>query len=136
MGVEFFTILEDFENRFYSVMFQVTFSEQSLSILDELTRAEQLKIIESMSLLGNDLASGKNTNVGKFNRSGKEIYRLRYEELRIYFEKSGSALHCVYILPKHSVQDFLIRCKLPSSDEAVLEKHKSFWEYLDSLTRK
>ena len=40
-------------------MFQVTFSEQSLSILDELTRAEQLKIIESMSLLGNDLASGK-----------------------------------------------------------------------------
>ena len=59
MGVEFFTILEDFENRFYSVMFQVTFSEQSLSILDELTRAEQLKIIESMSLLGNDLASGK-----------------------------------------------------------------------------
>ena len=117
-------------------MFQVTFSEQSLSILDELTRAEQLKIIESMSLLGNDLASGKNTNVGKFNRSGKEIYRLRYEELRIYFENSGSALHCVYILPKHSVQDFLIRCKLPSSDEAVLEKHKSFWEYLDSLTRK
>ena len=29
---------------------------------------------------------------------GKEIYRLRYEDLRFYFEHTGSSIHCVYIL--------------------------------------
>jgi len=117
-------------------MFQVTFSEQSLSILEKLTRSEQLKVIENMSLRGKDIVSGNSANIGKFNRSGKEIYRLRYEDLRFYFEHAGSSIHCIYILPKNSVQDFLVRCKLPSSDGAVLEEHQSFWEYLESLTRK
>ena len=65
-------------------MFQVTFSEQSLSILEKLTRSEQLKVIENMSLHGQDIISGNSANIGKFNRSGKEIYRLRYEDLRFY----------------------------------------------------
>ena len=117
-------------------MFQVTFSEQSLSILEKLTRSEQLKVIENMSLRGQDIISGNSSNIGKFNRSGKEIYRLRYEDLRFYFEHTGSSIHCIYILPKNSVQDFLVRCKLPSSDDAVLEEHQSFWDYLESLTRK
>ena len=66
-------------------MFQVTFSEQSLSILEKLTRSEQLKVIENMSLRGQDIVSGNSSNIGKFSRSGKEIYRLRYADLRFYF---------------------------------------------------
>ena len=68
-------------------MFQVTFSEQSLSILEELSRSEQLEVIERMSSLGNSIVSGEGSNLGKFSRKGKTIYRMRFGDLRIYFEK-------------------------------------------------
>ena len=117
-------------------MFQVTFSEQSLSILEELSRSEQLEVIERMSSLGNSIVSGEGSNLGKFSRKGNTIYRMRFGDLRIYFEKNGPALHCLYMLEKNSVQDFLVRCKIPSSEEAILEKHQSFWDFLEHIAKK
>ncbi len=115
-------------------MFQVTFSEQSLSILNSLTQGEQLVLMEKLSSLSSDILDGNNQEIGKFNRKGKVFYRLRVGSFRIYFEKINIALHCHFILPKNSLNDFLFRCKLPASEEAVLENHQSFWEYLERLT--
>ena len=117
-------------------MFQVTFSEQSLSILGGLSRSEQLGVIEKLSSLGNSIVSGEASNLGKFTRKGKIIYRMRFGDLRIYFEKNGPALHCLYMLEKNSVQDFLVRCKIPSSEETILEKHQSFWDFLEHIAKK
>jgi mRNA-degrading endonuclease RelE of RelBE toxin-antitoxin system len=117
-------------------MFQVTFSDQSLSVLNSLPQAEQLFIMEKLSSMTNDILVGSDSGIGKFQRNGKTFYRLRLEELRVYFEKINIALHCHFILPKNSLNDFLVRCKMPSSDEAVLENHQSFWDYLESLTKK
>ena len=117
-------------------MFQVTFSEQSLSILNDLSQGDQLKLMDTLSSLTNTILSGSDTGIGKFNRDGKVFFRLRVDEFRIYFEKINIALHCHYILPKNSLNDFLFRCKLTASDKAVLEDHQSFWDYLESLTRK
>ena len=74
-------------------MFQVTFSEQSLSILEGLSRSEQLVVIEKMSSLGNSIVSGEASNLGKFTRKGKTIYRMRFGGLRIYFEKNGELIY-------------------------------------------
>jgi mRNA interferase RelE/StbE len=115
-------------------MFQVTFSEQSLSILNSLTQGEQLVLMEKLSSLSSDILDGNNQEIGKFNRKGKIFYRLRVGSFRVYFEKIKIALHCHFILPKNSLNDFLFRCKLPASEEAVLENHQSFWEYLERLT--
>lgn len=117
-------------------MFQVTFSAQSLSILNDLSQGDQLKLMDTLSSLSNDILSGADSGIGKFNRKGKLFYRLRVEEFRIYFEKIDIALHCHYILPKNSLNDFIFRCKLPSSSNAALEDHKTFWEYLESLSKK
>ena len=117
-------------------MFQVTFSEQSLSILNSLTQSEQLVLMKKFSSLSSDILEGNSQEIGKFNRKGKVFFRLRVGSFRIYFEKVNIALHCHFILPKNSLNDFLFRCKLPASEEAVLENHQSFWEYLESLTSK
>ena len=117
-------------------MFQVTFSDQSLSVLNSLPQAEQLFIMEKLSSMTNDILVGSDSGIGKFQRNGKTFYRLRLEALRVYFEKINIALHCHFILPKNSLNDFLVRCKMPSSDEAFLENHQSFWDYLESLTKK
>lgn len=117
-------------------MFQVTFSDQSLSVLNSLAQAEQLNLMEKLSSLTNDILVGTENDIGSFQRNGKVFYRLRLDELRIYFEKVNIALHCHFILPKNSLNDFLFRCKMPASEEAVLENHQSFWDYLESLARK
>ena len=117
-------------------MFQVTFSNQSLSVLNSLSQAEQLSLIDKLSSLTNSILVGSDTGVGRFQRKGKFFYRLRLDELRVYFEKIDIALHCHFILPKNSLNDFLFRCKMPASEEAVLENHQSFWDYLESLAKK
>ena len=96
-------------------MFQVTFSAQSLTILNDLSQGDQLKLMDTLSSLSNDILSGTDSGIGKFNRNGKLFYRLRVEDFRIYFEKIDIALHCHFILPKNSLNDFIFRCKLPSS---------------------
>ncbi|HAE11325.1 MAG TPA: cytotoxic translational repressor of toxin-antitoxin stability system [Opitutae bacterium] len=117
-------------------MFQVTFSDQSLSVLNSLPQAEQLSLMDKLSSLTNSILSGTDNGIGRFQRNGKTFYRLRLDELRIYFEKINIALHCHFILPKNSLNDFLFRCKMPASEEAVLENHQSFWDYLESLAKK
>ena len=117
-------------------MFLVTFSEQSLDELNSLSQANQLYLMEKLSSLTSDILSGENSSIGRFNRNGKLFYRLRIDDFRVYFEKIDISLHCHFILQKNSLNDFLIRCKMPSSEDAVLENLQSFWEYLESLAKK
>lgn len=117
-------------------MFQVTFSEQSLSELNLLSQSDQLNLMEKLSSLTSEILSGENNSVGTFVRNGKTFYRLRIDDLRVYFEKIEISLHCHFILQKNSLNDFLVRCKMPSSSDAVLENHQNFWDYLESLTKK
>ncbi len=117
-------------------MFQVTFSEQSLKELNLLSQTDQLQLMDKLSSLTSEILSGENSSVGTFLRNGKSFYRLRIDDLRVYFEKIDISLHCHFILQKNSLNDFLVRCKMPSSEDAILENHQSFWEYLESLAKK
>ena len=83
-------------------MFQVTFSDQSLSVLNDLSQGDQLKLMDTLSSLPNTILKGKDSGIGKFNRGGKLFYRLRIDDFRVYFEKIDIALHCHFILPKNS----------------------------------
>jgi len=120
----------------YFFVRQVTFSTQSLEAMSELSQTEQLLLVEKLSSLSTDILSNKGNDVGKFSRKGMTYYRLRLDGFRIYFERDGQALHCQFILEKNSFQDFMVRCNLPASDEAVIENHQSFWDYLESLKKK
>lgn len=117
-------------------MLQVTFSDQSLQVLNALPQVEQLGLVEKLSSLTSSILSDKNTEVGRFFRKNKCFYRIRTGDLRVYFEQVSNALHCHFILPKNSLNDFLFRCKLPASEEMVLENHQSFWDYLESLSKR
>ena len=118
------------------IMRQVTFSSQSLDVISSIPQIEQLSLVEKLSSLSGDILLEKRADIGKFARKGKTYYRVRLDDFRVYIERNESALHCQYILEKNSFQDFMIRCNLPSSEESVIEKHQSFWDYLDSLRKK
>jgi hypothetical protein len=116
-------------------MAQVTFSEQAMHELNQLDKLMQLEVIEPISSLkASDLAAPREP-LGRFHRAGKEFYRLRAGEFRFYFEVSGDTLHVTYILHKNSLEDFLLRNKLPVSEQQLVEQHSKFWKYLESLTK-
>ena len=66
--------------------------------------------------------------------AGSTLYRLRTGDFRFYFEAHEDTVHVRYILHKNSLEDFLLRNKLPVSEQQLVEQHSKFWKYLDSLT--
>ena len=116
-------------------MFQLNFSEQSMGELNKLDIFAQLRLVNRISHLTKEQLDNPAGEIGKFHRGSHVFYRFRADDFRIYFEKQGEILYCHYILPRHSLADFLFRFKLPVSDEQMVEQHESFWKYLESLQR-
>jgi mRNA-degrading endonuclease RelE of RelBE toxin-antitoxin system len=114
-------------------MFQITFSEHSLKELNKLDKAEQLSLIERLGALTQSVLEKPDKHLGVFNRDKKTFYRLRIADIRLYFELIENILKVNYILPKDSWTDFAFRCKLPITEDNLIENKQSFWQYLDSL---
>ena len=115
-------------------MYQLNFSEQSMSELNKLEKWDQMPLIEKFSsLTPKDLKESE--DLGRFTRDGKTYYRLRVGEFRIYFEEQDDTLFSHYILHQHSLTDFLFRFKLPVNEEQMVEQHQSFWKYLETLKK-
>ena len=116
-------------------MFQVNFSTQAMAELNKLDKLAQLDAIDPISnLKATDLAHPREP-LGQFRRGQKSLYRLRAGDFRFYFEVHGETLHVDYILHKNSLEDFLLRNKLPVSEQQLVEQHSKFWKYLESLTK-
>lgn len=118
-------------------MYQVTFSEQAMRELNKLDPLEQLAAIEPISgLKAADLERPREP-LGRFSRGGHPLYRLRCGERRFYFEAgAGDTLHVLYILHSRSLEDFLLRNKLPVTEDQLIEQDSKFWKYLETLARK
>ena len=116
-------------------MYQVTFSDQAMRELNRLGTLEQLAIVEPISTLKpGDLAHPREP-IGRFHRDGKTFYRLRASDFRFYFDFRDDTVHVHYILHKNSLEDFLLRNKLPVSEQQLVEQNSKFWKYLESLTK-
>lgn len=116
-------------------MYQVTFSAQSMHELNKLDKLTQLDVIDPISSLKPDDIAHPREPLGKFARGKDVFYRLRAGEHRFYFTVHGDTLHTHYILHKNSLEDFLLRNKLPVSEQQLVEQHSKFWKYLESLTK-
>ena len=116
-------------------MYQVTFSAQAMRELNKLDKLAQLEAIDPISnLKPADLAHPREP-LGQFRRGQKSLYRLRAGDFRFYFEVHAEILHVDYILHRNSLEDFLLRNKLPVSEQQLVEQHSKFWKYLESLTK-
>ena len=116
-------------------MHQVTFSEQALGELNRLDTLAQLAVVEPISNLKPDDLAHPREPLGRFHRGNRTYYRLRSGDYRFYFQVSDDTLHVNYILHMNSLEDFLLRNRLPVSEQQLVEQHSKFWKYLDSLTK-
>jgi mRNA interferase RelE/StbE len=116
-------------------MYQVTFSDQAMRELNRLDKLVQLDVAQPLlNLKPSDLAHPREP-LGRFHRQGKAYYRLRSSDFRFYFVVTGDTILVQYILHRNSLEDFLLRNKLPVSDQQLVEQDSKFWKYLDSLTK-
>ena len=116
-------------------MYQVTFSDQSMGELNRLPIEIQMPIIEAFSALtARDLHHATGV-LGRFERDKRVYYRLRAGDYRIYFEVIGDELYSHFILHRHTLADFIFRMKLPYTEESLLERDQSFWDYLEGLSK-
>ncbi len=116
-------------------VFQVTFSDQSMSEMNELPIDEQLKLVDRISSITSDQLKEPTGALTVFHRDGGTFYRVRVGELRCYFEIRGDVLFSHYILHKNTLTDFIYRNKLPVKEETMVEQEGSFWKYLESLRK-
>ncbi|GAB5558831.1 MAG: hypothetical protein SynsKO_04780 [Synoicihabitans sp.] len=118
-------------------MFQVTFAAQAMAELNKLDKLTQLTALDPVSSLRASDLEHPREPLGKFTRAGHDLYRLRSGDLRFYFETEGEdKLKVLYILHEHSLEDFLLRNKLPVSEQQLVEQHSKFWKYLEGLTKR
>ena len=117
-------------------MYQVTFSAQAMHELNRLDKLLQLDLVEPISSLKPDDLAHPREPLGRFSRAGKEFYRLRAGDFRLYFDAHGEKLHVNYILHKNSLEDFLLRNQFPVSEQQLFEHDSKFWKYLESLAKK
>ncbi len=118
-------------------MYQLTFSDQSMSEINKLGTFDQMKLIDELSGITPERLGTDRSAIGVIHREGKTFYRLRVEDFRLYFEiqEKDTVLFCHYVLHKHSLADFVFRTKLPFTEEQQIEQDQSFWRYLDSLKK-
>jgi mRNA interferase RelE/StbE len=116
-------------------MYQVTFSEQAMHELNKLDKLAQLDAIDPISSLKPSDIAHPREPLGQFRRGQKTLFRLRAGDFRFYFDAHGETLHVDYILHRNSLEDFLLRNKLPVSEQQLVEQHSKFWKYLESLTK-
>lgn len=116
-------------------LLQVTFSDQSMAQLNALPTLEQLRLMDIISAIRTDDLKNPNGDLGRFSRAGVTYYRVRAGDFRCYFEVKGDTLFSHYITHKNTLTDFVFRTKLPITEETMIEQHKSFWKYLESVTK-
>jgi mRNA interferase RelE/StbE len=117
-------------------MYQLNFSDQSLAEINKLEIGDQLHLIEQLSTLSDQAFKEKITDLPRIQRGGLSFFRIKIDSFRAYLEpRSNGQLFCHYILPQHTLSDFIFRSKLPISEEQMIEQHSSFWKYVDSLKK-
>jgi mRNA-degrading endonuclease RelE of RelBE toxin-antitoxin system len=116
-------------------LFQVTFSDQSMSELNKLGVEEQLRLVDVLSNITPRMLERPVEPIGRFSRDGRTYYRVRAEDFRCYFEVRDGILYAHYILHKNSLTDYVFRNKLPIREEILLEQSPSFWKYLETIAK-
>ena len=116
-------------------MFQIIFNELSAAEMAALPKKLQLDLLSEFQILPEELDNLDKSRFGVIEREGKKLYRYRAKDYRIYFEKRAEGITVHRVLHKNTLRDFLFRSKLPTAEDAQLEKAREFWKLIEQGER-
>src|SRR5215203_6333766 len=95
----------------------------------------QLDLLAEFHFLPDDLEDLDTSKFGVVERDGKQLYRYRAKDYRIYFERAAEGITVHRVLHKNTIRDFLFRAKLPMTEDDQLGQQKGFWKLIDEAAK-
>lgn len=114
-----------------SVMHQIVLSDHASAELAQINKLEQLDVVAEFSRLRRDPIRPGKDGVGEIRKGNRTIYRRRYQDYRIYFEKQGDQLVIHHVLHSNTLRDFFVRSNLDVGDDEEFEKSAKFWKFIE-----
>ena len=116
-------------------MFQVIFNELSAAEMSRLPKMLQLDLLAEFQVLPHTLDPTLDQldpeKFGIIKREGKQLYRYRALDYRIYFEKAEEGIVIHRVLHKNTIRDFLFRTKMPMAEDDQLSNTREFWKLIE-----
>ncbi|HXM73948.1 MAG TPA: type II toxin-antitoxin system RelE/ParE family toxin, partial [Chthoniobacterales bacterium] len=109
--------------------------ELSAAEMSALPKKLQLDLLAEFQILPEDMDHLDAKRFGVIEREGKKLYRYRAKDYRIYFEPRPEGITVYRVLHKNTLRDFLFRSKLPTAEDAQLEKAREFWKLIEQGER-
>ncbi|MDB4688912.1 hypothetical protein OAH23_00680 [Verrucomicrobia bacterium] len=113
------------------IPFQIIFNPTSSHELSKMPKELQLDILGDFRGFPQDVRSKDLDRFGKLERQGKQLYRYRLGDYRVYFERCEQGIIIHRILNKNTLKDFLFRSSLPLGEDEALQENPKFWELMD-----
>src|SRR5205807_9445893 len=108
-------------------MFQIIFNELSAAEISALPKKLQLDLLAEFQILPEDLDHLDSKRFGVIEREGKKLYRYRGKDYGINFEGREEGITAHRVLNKNRFRVFVLRIKLPVSEDAQLGETREFW---------
>ena len=113
------------------IPFQIIFNPTSSHELSKMPKELQLDILGDFRGFPQDVRSKDLDRFGKLERQGKQLYRYRLGDYRVYFGRCELGIIIHRILNKNTLKDFLFRSSLPLGEDEALQENPKFWELMD-----
>lgn len=112
-------------------MHQIVLSDSASAELSELGKLEQLEIVSEFSRLRkSEIAQGQQ-GISEIRKGTRTVFRCRYKDYRIYFEKQADQLVVHHVLHGNTLRDFFVRSNLDVQNDEEFEKSAKFWKFME-----
>lgn len=112
--------------------FQIIFTPASAAELARMPKDLQLQVLGDFRGVPQQVMATELDNVGKLERDGRVLHRLRLGDYRIYFEKHDLGVLVHRILSRNTLKDFYFRSGLKVHEDEALQSNPRFWELIES----
>lgn len=113
-------------------MFQVIFNSVSAAEMAALPKELQLDLLAEFHQIPQNAEDRDSEQFGTLSRAGRQLFRYRAKDYRIYFEQQPKSLLVHRVLHKNTLRDFLFRSNLPMSEEdKTLGETIAFWRLIE-----
>lgn len=111
--------------------FQIIFNPTSAAELASMPKRLQLQILGEFKGVPQEMVSSNLESFGKLEKKGRQLYRYRLGDYRVYFERHRLGIVVHRILTKNTLKDFFYRSNLKLTEDQVLEENPEFWRQID-----
>ncbi|MCC7519715.1 MAG: hypothetical protein IT578_11090 [Verrucomicrobiae bacterium] len=112
-------------------MNQIVLSDRAAADLAQLDKFEQLQIVGEFSRLRREEIRAGRGGIGEILKGSRTLYRERFKDYRIYFEKKDEQLVVHHIVPGNTLRDFFVRSNLDVQNDEEFEESAKFWKFIE-----